>query len=422
METNNNIQCPNCGSDVDVSKQLTEQIKNQFQSDYNSKLIELKKERDKNASEVQKMRDELATKQEHFNESVEKALSEKLKYEKSTIEKQLRKQIEQEKSDQIKSYQEQLEQKTNETRELNKLKAEMHKVQREKAELKDTLEAEMQAKLSDEVAEARKKIKEDLEKKATMKVAEKEILINQLKEQLQIVQRKVEQGSMQIQGEAQEKVIESFLRENFPVDEVNEIGKGVKGGDCLHIIKNSSGNECGVIYYESKRSKEFQKSWIEKFKTDMRTKKANFGVIVTESYPKDMERMGQRNGIWICSWEEFKSLCFVLRESVLLLFQVQIAQENRGGKMEMLYQYLTGSEFHSHIEAIVEGFVQMNEDLAKERRSFEGQWKQREKQIQKVLFNTSQMYHSIRGIAGSSVVSIKELELPDGKKQLQNKK
>ena len=248
-----------------------------------------------------------------------------------------------------------------------------------------------------------------------MKIAEKDILINQLKEQLENAHKKVEQGSMQLQGEAQEKAIEEFLQGNFPNDEIVEIHKGVKGGDCMHNVINVSGQNCGLIYYESKRSKEFQKNWIDKFKTDMRTKKATFGVIVTDCYPKDMERMGQRNGIWICSWDEFKSLCFVLRESLLLLYQVQVAQENRGGKMEMLYQFLTGPEFHAHIESIVEGFVQMNDDLARERRSFEGHWKQREKQIQKVLFNTSQMYHSIRGIAGNAVNRIKELDFEEQK-------
>lgn len=422
MEKINNIKCPHCGGDVDASKQLIEQIRGQLKVEYNSKADELNIQFEKKNAEVLKIQTELKNQKEHFDEMVEKAMSEKLKSAKSNLEKELRKKIENETMDQVNSLKEQLEVKTNETRELNKIKAEMHKVQREKTELRGQLEVEMQAKLTEEVTEARKKMKEDIEKRAALKVAEKEIIIHQLNEQLEMARKKVEQGSMQLQGEAQEKMIEAFLQENFPLDMVNEIHKGVKGGDCLHIIRNKTGDECGTIYYESKRSKEFQKSWIEKFKSDMRAKKANFGVIVTESYPKEMERMGQRNGIWICSWEEFKSLCFVLRESVLLLYQVQIAQENRGGKMEMLYQYLTGAEFHDHIEAIVESFVQMNDDLSKERRAFEGLWKQREKQIQKVLFNTSQMYHSIRSIGGNSLPGIKELELPAGKKQLSNKK
>jgi hypothetical protein len=416
METSNNtIKCPHCSGDVDVSMILAKQIKDRYENDYNVRASELKKQYDKKSTDIQKLQDELKSQQERINESVEKATIEKLRIEKINIEKKLRLQIEQENSDQIKSFQEQLEQKSKETKELNKLKAEFQKVQREKLELKDALEADMQLRLNDELSEARKKMKEEIEKKATMKIAEKDILINQLREQLENAHKKVEQGSMQLQGEAQEKAIEEFLQENFPNDEIVEIHKGVKGGDCIHNVMNSSGQNCGLIYYESKRSKEFQKSWIEKFKADMRAKKVTFGVIVTDCYPKDMERMGQRNGIWICSWEEFKSLCFVLRESVLLLYQVQISQENRGGKMEMLYQYLTGAEFHSHIEAIVEGFVQMNDDLARERRSFEGHWKQREKQIQKVLFNTSQMYHSIRGIAGNAVNRIKELDYDNQK-------
>ena len=194
---------------------------------------------------------------------------------------------------------------------------------------------------------------------------------------------------------------------------IEEIKKGARGGDCLQIINTDFNKACGCIYYESKRTKEFQPSWLEKFKNDMREKNATFGVLVTEAMPKDMDRLGQRDGIWICNYEEFKALCFVLRESALLINSAMIVQENKGDKMSMLYDFLTGNEFRMQVEAIVEGFTQMQTDLLSERRAMEGIWKKREKQIQKVLLNTTHMYSGIKGIAGNALASIKALELPE---------
>jgi len=209
----------------------------------------------------------------------------------------------------------------------------------------------------------------------------------------------------------QELAIEEWLMTHFPLDVVEEIKKGARGGDCLQHVNTRAQQNCGMIYYESKRTKDFQPSWIEKFKADIRAKGASIGVLVTEVMPSDMERMGMKDGIWICNYEEFKGLCAVLRESIIQLNTAISSQENKGDKMELLYSYLTNSTFRMQIEAIVEGFTQMKSDLESEKRSMQRIWKQREKQIEKVVTNTIDMYASIKGIAGSAVQSVRALEL-----------
>jgi hypothetical protein len=196
------------------------------------------------------------------------------------------------------------------------------------------------------------------------------------------------------------------------LDTIQEIKKGERGADCLQTVHTRTSQNCGSIYYESKRTKSFQPSWIEKFKTDIREKNANIGVLVTEVMPQDMDRLGLKEGVWICSFEEFKGLCAVLRESIIQISSAVVAQDNKGDKMGMLYDYLTSNEFKLQIEAIVEGFTQMKSDLESEQRSMRGIWKKREKQIDKVLLNTTGMYGSIKGIAGSAIQSISLLELP----------
>ncbi|HDY75754.1 MAG TPA: DUF2130 domain-containing protein, partial [Candidatus Marinimicrobia bacterium] len=227
------------------------------------------------------------------------------------------------------------------------------------------------------------------------------------------MKRKQEQGSMQMQGEVQELAIEEWLATQFPLDVIEEIKKGARGADCIQTVHTRNRQNCGTIYYESKRTKDFQPGWIEKFKNDIRDKGADIGVLVTEAMPSDMDRMGMREGIWICSYEEFKGLCVVLRESIIQLSNAVVSQENKGDKMTMLYDYLTSNEFRLQIEGIVEGFTQMKSDLETEKRSIMGHWKKREKQIEKVVLNTNFMYNSIKGIAGNAVQTVKALEIPD---------
>jgi|WetSurMetagenome_2_1015567.scaffolds.fasta_scaffold48543_2 hypothetical protein len=408
-----NIKCPNCGHEIDVNEILYRELHEKIKKEFNSKLVEQQKEFEKKYSDLKKQKEEIERQKSEIEETIEKGVKEKLSAEKIGLEKKIRDEISTEKSEEIKSYKEQLQQKIEEAKELNKTKAELERIKREKEELKEKIEAEAEIKLTQKINEEKDKFRKEIEDKVQLKVSEKNYIIEQLKEQLKEAQRKAEQGSIQIQGEVQELAIEEWLKTNFPLDTINEIKKGVRGADCIHIVNTRTKKNCGSIYYESKRTKDFQPSWIEKFKTDMREKGATFGLLVTDALPKDMERLGQKEGLWICTFEEFKGLCFVLRESVVLLSTAIATQENKSDKMSILYGYLTGSEFRMQVEAIVEGFTQMHKDLEREKRAMEGIWKKREKQIQKVLLNTNHMYNSIKGIAGNAVGTIKALELPE---------
>lgn len=233
-------------------------------------------------------------------------------------------------------------------------------------------------------------------------------------DQLRLIEemrRKAEQGSQQMQGEILELVIEEFLHSTFPHDTIEPIGKGQKGADCLQVVSDS-GRVVGSIYYESKRTKHFSDEWIGKLKTDMRARGANLGVLVTDVMPKNMERFGNVQGVWICRFDEFKALCHVLRTMVVNVSNATASQENKGEKMAMLYQYLTGNEFRMQIEAIVEAFTTMNADLDRERMQAERNWKQREKQLEKVMLNTVHLHSSIKGIAGNEIAPVRLLEAP----------
>lgn len=239
-----------------------------------------------------------------------------------------------------------------------------------------------------------------------MKNKEYEKQLEDQKKLIEEMRRKAEQGSMQLQGEVQELILEELLRNNFPFDEIGEVGKGVRGADCVQTVRNKFGQDCGKIIYESKRTKDFGNDWIDKLKKDMRGAGVDVAVIVTQCYPKGMDCFGEKDGVWICSFEEVKAVAYVLRDGIIKLSNASKSQENKGDKMHMLYDYLTGTEFSEQWKAIREGYMSMRLSIHKERDAMEKMWKMREKQLDKVLINASGIKGSIEGIAGADTISL----------------
>jgi hypothetical protein len=294
-------------------------------------------------------------------------------------------------------------------RELNILQREKQ-LQQEQEKLK----LELERKYMVQQNESEKSIRSQMQTQQEMLRREYEKKIDDQRRLIDEMTRKMEQGSMQMQGEVQELAIEDFLQQAYWTDEVESIKTGSRGADCLLWVKNAKGEQCGSIYFESKRTKTFQPAWIEKFKADMRVHKADVGILVTQVLPKEMDHMGKMDGIWICTFEHMKILIPILRNGLLKVHEVKAHQEQRGDKVHVLYNFLTSNEFRMQVEGIVEGFTQLQSELHRERRAMESIWKRREKQIEKVLLNTNHMYSSIRGIAGNEIGQIPALELPEG--------
>ncbi|AUC76588.1 MULTISPECIES: DUF2130 domain-containing protein [unclassified Olleya] len=412
MKNENQIKCPNCGTSIDVQDILSHQLEEEIKQKYQSQIAAEKKRYEGQQEKLKQAQHDFEQKKKRENVLFQERLENQLKEDKKEIEAKLKLKLKEEQSEQFDALQKELNEKSEQVKELNRSKAEIEKLKREKSELKEAAEAEAQKKLNEILISEKEKIKKSEEDKNELRFKEMQKQLEDQKKLTEEMKRKQEQGSMQLQGEVQELAIEEWLAAQFPLDTIEEIKKGARGGDCLQIVHSRTEQNCGTIYYESKRTKDFQPSWIEKFKADIRDKGANIGVLVTEVMPSDMDRMGLKDGIWICNYDEFKGLCAVLREGILQVNNAIITQENKGDKMDLLYDYLTSNTFRMQIEAIVEGFTQMKSDLESEKRSMQRIWKQREKQIEKVVTNTIDMYGSIKGIAGNAIQSVKALELP----------
>lgn len=394
--------CPNCGSEIDVNELLYHQLEEEARQKYQVQLANEQKK-------LQEQQAKIADQHAHLQETVAQQVAESLQAERKLLAKKLA----HEQAERIAAMESELAVQSEKVIKLNAAQAQIERLKREKQSLKSDIELDMQKRFNAQLTEEAARVKQQFEAEATLRVTEHEHVIEQLKKKLQDAQRQAEQGSTQIQGEAQELVIETWLRNEYPLDSIEEIKKGAQGADTLQMINTQQENGCGSIYYESKRTKAFQPAWIEKFKADIQAKGASVGVLVTETMPPGMRRLGQIDGIWVCSFNEFKSLSQVLRQSLIQINQALIVQDNKGDKMGMLYDFLTGSEFRMQIEAIVEGFTQLKIDLESEKRAMQTAWKKREKQIERVLINTNLMYGSVKGIAGNAVQSVSLLEYND---------
>lgn len=393
MSNKSTIKCPNCQHEFEA----TDAFKAEVERDLNKKAKEWQ---DKKEEEFKK-------KEDLFQQQMAEALSKQ----KSSIEETIKKSVTTDYENKLKILSDANQQNEEKLKEARQKELEFLKKEQELKNKEAELEIHLQKKLNEERNALLETIKKQEQEKNSLKFKEFEKQIEDQKKLIDEMKRKAEQGSMQRQGEVQELALEETLKSSFPFDIIEEVGKGIKGADCIQSVRDLSGNLCGKIIYESKRTKAFTNEWIDKLKADMRAQNANIAVIVTETMPKDMDNFGMKDGVWICNYSEIKSLAFVLRDSLIKIHGALVSQENKGDKMQMLYNYLTGNEFKQQIEAIVEGFSALKEGIGKERIQMEKIWKEREKQLEKVLLNTTHFYGSVKGIAGNALGDIKTLEL-----------
>jgi hypothetical protein len=434
MPATNTIQCPNCGTDIDIDAIYYHQIEEQYKQKNLEEQkrvrdeVEAKRQEYKRAFDNLKAKERLMQEQkEKFDDELRKATKEQLRIERVKLQDELRKELVEEQSASMALLQKELEEKSNKLKELHEATAKIAQLEREKEELSTKAKAEAELALNQKLAEEKLKIQrsldiataaklKEIEEANNLKLKEKEEQMEQLKRSLEDAKRKADQSSMQVQGEALELAIESWLSSQFPFDTIDEVKKGAFGADCVQTIHTRELQNCGVICYESKNTKAWTNDWIPKLKQDMLKVKADVGVLVTSVYPKGMNRMGFVDGIWVCSLDEFKGSVSLLRESLIHTHISIKKDENKTDKMGLLYNYLTGNEFKMQVMSIVDGFREMQEELDRERRSLTRIWAKRQKSIDKVIQNTTEMYGSLQGIAGASAlghIEALELEAPE---------
>lgn len=397
---NQTILCPHCKKEIPLTEAISHQIREELQKEF--------------AAEGRKREQEIALKEQALmkrEKAIEEEYAQKMRLERARLEKELRQRAEEKIALELKDLQSQVAEKELKLKEAQKAELELRKERRELEERQKTLELEMHRKLDEGKALIREEAMKNLSEEHRLKDLEKDKQIKDMLKQIEELRRKAEQGSQQTQGEVLELELEEILKANFPLDQIEPVGKGRRGADILQKVHNQHGQYCGTIIWESKRTKAWAEGWIEKLKDDQQEAKAEIAVLATSVLPKEVANFGYMNGVWVTDYTLTVCLAIALRINLIQVANAKMAAVGKNEKMEVLYNYLSGPEFSQRVEAIVGSFVSMKNDLDQEKRAMNKIWSKREKQIERVIHNVSGMYGDMQAIAGASLPQIKSLEL-----------
>ncbi len=430
------IKCPNCGVEIEVGEVLANKIAGDVEARIKSEAAEEReqavkaaqaKERESVGLKLQKLEAELASKSSEVKEAEkrelelaalqrdlakkEKALEQTVAQQVQEREKKLVEKIQAETvkrvSREMESLQEAISSKDQAMDEARKRELSLINEKRKLEEKRKGMELEYQYKLEED----RRKQGEKYASEVDLKLKERDKQIDGLRTALADAKRKSEQGSMETQGEVLELDLEVNLEQSFPHDDIDPVPKGIRGADVIQVVHNHSMAKSGTIIWEAKNTKAWNSNWIEKLKDDQRDLGANLAVIVSSVLPDGIRSFDLVDGVWVCSITSYIPLAMALRQQLIQVTFARTATEGKSEKMELVYQYLSGDEFRQKVEAIVDTFVGMQEQLDREKRAYARIWKERDKQIQRIIENTAGMYGDIRGLIGSSVPEIQALSL-----------
>jgi len=412
------IICPNCKTEIRLTESLAAPLiaatRKQFEERLSQKDAEVAKweesirEKEKQITEAKRNLDVQVADQVAAQLQAERAqvIAEESKKAKLASAAEIEAKVRE-----VADLQEVLKARDEKLAEAQKAQAELIKKQRELDDAKRELELTVEKRVQENLSEVRNQAKQQAEEEQKFKVMEKEQTIAAMQKQIEDLKRRAEQGSQQLQGEVQELELENLLRVKFPFDNIEPVGKGEFGGDVIQRVVSQQGQASGTILWESKRTKNWSDGWLTKLREDQRTAKAEIAVIVSQVLPKDIESFDIVDGVWVTHPRAALPVATILRNTLLQVNMARQVSEGQQTKTEMVYQYLTGPRFKQRVEAIVEAFSSMQEDLDKERKAIMKQWAKREEQIERVMNATVGMYGDLQGIAGKSLQEIEGLEL-----------
>ncbi|MDV6347634.1 DUF2130 domain-containing protein [Nitrosomonas sp. Is35] len=412
------ITCPNCKTEIKLTESLAAPLIESTRRQFEQRLAQKDSEIIQREQAMREKEKQLAEDKRRLEDQVADQVAEQLKAERARViaeeskKAKLASAVELEnKARELTELQEVLKSRDEKLAEAQKAQAELIKKQRELDDAKRELELTVEKRVQDGLIEVRTLAKKEAKDEQKLKVMEKEQTIAAMQKQIEDLKRRAEQGSQQLQGEVQELELENLLRSKFPFDTIEPVPKGEYGGDVLHRVVGTGGQTGGTILWEFKRTKNWSDTWLVKLRDDQRTAKAEIAVIVSQILPKGVETFELVEGVWVTHPRAALPVAMILRQSLLEVALARQSSEGQQTKTEMVYQYLTGPRFRQRVEAIVEAFSTMQEDLDKERKAIMKQWAKREEQIERVMGATVGMYGDLQGIAGKSLQEIEGLDL-----------
>jgi hypothetical protein len=408
------IVCPQCSTPIKLTESLAAPLIAQTRKQFEQQLASKEADFARRETVLRQAREDLAKERVSVDEEVGK----KLNAERTSIaEAEARKaraalsnELEQ-RDKQLVELRENLTSNNAKLAEAQQAQVDVLRKQRELDDALRELDLNVEKKVQASLVAVHAKARLDAEEGLKAKLSEKENQISGMQRQIEDLRRKAEQGSQQLQGETLELELESLLRVRFPRDLIEPVPKGECGGDVLHRVLGHAGQTCGTIIWESKRTKNWNEAWLAKMRDDQRVAKAEIALIVSSALPKGVEAFDLVDNVWVTEPRFAVPLAIALRQLLIDVAGSRQAREGQKTKMELVYQYLTGPQFRHRIDAILEKFNDMRDDLDRERKTMTKLWARREAQLNGVLDSTAGLYGDLQGIAGRAMPEIEGLDL-----------
>ena len=408
------VVCPQCKSEIKLTESLAAPLLDSIRRDYEQRLVQ----KDTAIAKREAALSERAATLEKAKASLDQEIAQKLQQERLRIGAEEERKVKlamgqdlDQKIKEISTLHEVLKQRDVKLAEAQKAQAELIRKQRELDDAKREMDLTIEKRVQADLGKQREKAKKEAEEELKLKVMEKDQTITAMQKQIEDLKRRAEQGSQQLQGEVQELELEALLTAKFPRDAIQPVAKGEFGGDVLQRVFGPLNQSCGTILWESKRTKNWSDGWLPKLREDQRAAKAEIAIIISQALPKGVETFDFVDGVWIADPKVALPVALALRQTLIEVASTRQASEGQQSKMEMVYGYLTGPRFRQRIQAIVEAFSSMKEDLDREKKAITRQWAKREEQIDRVMQATVGMYGDLQGIAGKTLQEIEGLEL-----------
>ncbi len=403
----NQITCPSCHSEFEITEVMEAQLSAQIRAELEQEVAARRQqfaEREKAIAELEKS---LA----HRKTEIEAEVQTLLKGERKKIAVEARKQAEEALRLQLQDNEAELQRLRDSVKTAERNELELRKRERELKERTETLELEVVRQIEHERDQIRTKALTDADEQHRLRAAEKDKQIEDLLKKIDELKRKAEQGSQQLQGEVQELDLEATLKEAFPDDVHEPVAKGRNGGDLLQRVHTSMGRACGTILWESKRTKNWQPSWLAKLRNDQRAAGAECAILVSDTLPQEVKAFAHVEGIWVCSRSCVIPLALALRAGIIEVAKARKTAEGRTEKSELVYNYLCSAEFQHHMSALAESFSEMLTDLEHEQVAVQRIWKKRRKQLERAVLGTTSLYGDLQGLIGGALPEIRNLSL-----------
>ena len=408
------IICPKCKAEIKLTESLAAPLIESIRREYEERLSQKDSEIGKREASLREREEALSKAKETIDDQVaEKLRQERIKIAAEEARKAklaLAIDIDQ-KDKEITDLQNVLKQRDAKLVEAQREQAELIRKQRELDDAKREMDLTIEKRVQEGLSAVREQAQKETEDQLKLKVMEKEQIITSMQKQIEDLKRRSEQGSQQLQGEVLELALEDLLRTKFPRDTIDPVPKGEHGGDVIQRVVGPLGQTCGTILWESKRTKNWSDGWLTKLREDQRAAKAELAVIVSQALPKEVQTFDLIDGVWVTHPRAVLPVAVTLRHTLIEVTCARQSTEGQHTKMEMVYQYLMGPRFRQRVQAIVEAFSSMQEDLDKEKKAILKQWAKREEQIERVMQATVGMYGDLQGIAGKTLQEIEGLSL-----------